>query len=113
MLITAAVFALSHLAQSHFFPSETTRAMVTVLFIAFLVDQFLYLLTRSLALVALGHGLSSAVLLAETGTLYSTKGALFWLATATLAVALLWSLIEMRRAPRSGSRVWLRLVPDD
>ncbi len=113
MMITAAAFALSHLAQGHFFPSETTRAMVAILFVAFLVDQFLYLLTRSLALVALGHGLSSAVMLAQAGTLYTTKGALFWLATATLVVGLVWSLLEMRRAPYSGARVWLRLVPDD
>lgn len=112
MLLTSAGYTAAQAAQWHLMFPGGPSALV-LLFTSFLVLQFLYLITRSLWLVALAHCLNSAVMLVEAGRIHTTMDITFWIGAVTLGLLLLWSIADMRRPDRHGARIWIKLIPDD
>lgn len=102
MLVTAAAFALYHLAHWHFFPDGTQPLWLLLLFLAFLINLALYLFTRSLVLVALSHSLGGAGGLASAGTWFDRIDFVFVLAILIVGAILIWSIIDQRRIVRPG-----------
>lgn len=113
--ITAAAFSLYHLGQFYFFPAGTDPLWLILLFIVFAADLLIYLVTRSLMLVAIGHCVSGAVNMARAGTYFDGIGFVFFATIALLGFIFLWSVFETARhsAPAGRGQSWLRLAPED
>lgn len=114
--IAALLFALYHLTQYYFFPTGTQLPWLIALFAIFVADMLLYLITRSLGLVALGHCVGGAVGMASAGTYFPGMDFVFFVTIVIIGALLVWSILDRKRhdgaADESGT-VWLRLVPSE
>lgn len=111
--VAAALFSLYHLTQYYFFPSGTEPLWLLLLFLAFVGDMLLYLLTRSLGLVALGHCVGGAVGMASAGTYFDGMDFVFFVTIFIVGALLVWSLIDRARHDGTDAEsqgVWLKLT---
>lgn len=92
--ITALMFSLYHLAHFYFFPAGTTPIFLVGLFAAFAVDLLLYLLTRSLFLVAFEHSIAGAVNMAAQGTYHDGMDFVFYLTIVIVSATVLYGLFD-------------------
>lgn len=110
----ATAFSLYHLFQWHFFPDGTEPLWLLLLFVAFAADLVVYLLSRSLMLVALAHSLSGAAGMASAGTYFDEVDFVFFATIIIVGGLLIWSLFDRRgaRPASEGSDAWLTLKPE-
>jgi membrane protease YdiL (CAAX protease family) len=71
LVVTAALFALYHLAGFYYFPAGVTLRLQVLLFASFAASLLLYLWTENLILVAMTHNVGGSVGLAVNGTLFN------------------------------------------
>lgn len=106
---TAAVFSLYHLTQWFFFAEGTQPGYLVLLFVAFMADLAVYLLSRSLGLIMLSHSVSGAVNIARTGTWYDDTGFVFWVTLVLVGGIFAFAALGDRRHRVAGDGHWLRL----
>jgi len=107
------LFALYHLTQYYFFPTGTEPVWLAALFAIFVADMLLYLLTRSLGLVALAHSAGGAIGLASAGTYFPGMDFVFFATIAIVGALLVWSGLDRKRHDGivdEQERVWLKLT---
>ena len=115
LVVTAALFAMYHLAGFYYFPAGLTLRLQILLFCSFVASLLLYLWTENLILVALAHNVGGSVGLAVNGTLFNQVDELL-LVTALLMAGLFAYMIayEVRhwaRPYRDGW--WLRVQVEE
>ena len=97
IIVTALLFSLYHLAHFYFFPAGTTPIFLVGLFAAFACDLLLYLLTRSLLLIAFVHSISGAVNMAAQGTYHDSVDFVFYLTIAIVSAILMYAVLDHRK----------------
>jgi hypothetical protein len=115
LVVTAALFALYHLAGFYYFPAGLTLRMQVLLFCSFLANLLFYLWTENLILVALAHTIGGSVGLAVNGTLFSEADELL-IVTAVIMAGLVaymttYEVRHRQRPYRAGW--WLRAEIED
>lgn len=111
VIATAALFALYHLTQYHYFPGGTTLRMQIVLFIAFIFNILLYLWSESVFFVSILHSVNGAVGLLTNGTIFNEIDFLFYLTLLIIGGLLAYYIFEEIRRRKSGEfnqNWWLR-----
>jgi len=114
LVVTAALFALYHLAGFYYFPAGVTLRLQVLLFASFLASLLLYLWTENLILVALAHNVGGSVGLAVNGTLFNQVDELLAITVLLIGGLLIYMIVfEVRhrsRVPRDGW--WLSVQTD-
>ncbi|MCP4544473.1 MAG: CPBP family intramembrane metalloprotease [Chloroflexi bacterium] len=107
LVVTAALFALYHLASFYYFPAGLTLQLQVFLFASFLVNLLLYLWTENLILVALVHTIGGSVGLAVNGALFNQVDELL-IITAIIMIGLFAYMItyEIRHRERPYRAGW-------
>ena len=111
--IAAALFSLYHMTQYYFFPSGTEPIWLLLLYVAFIGDLLVYLVTRSLGLVALGHCLTGAVGMASAGTYFDGIGFVFFATIIIIGALFAWTILDRKRHDGAAGQAdgnWLQLV---
>ncbi len=102
--LTALLFSLYHLAHFYFFPAGTTPVFLVGLFAAFAIDLLLYLLTRSLFLIAFVHSISGAVNMAAQGTYHDGVDFIFYLTIVIVSAIIIYGVLDHRNLLRRGKK---------
>ena len=102
IIVTALMFSLYHLAHFYFFPAGTKPIFLLGLFAAFACDLLLYLLTRSLLLVAFAHCISGAANMAAQGTYHDGVDFIFFLTIVIVSATVLYGVIDHRNLKRKN-----------
>ncbi len=107
LTVTAALFALYHLAGFYYFPAGLTLQLQITLFATFLVNLLLYLWTENLILVAMVHTIGGSVGLVVNGALFNQVDELL-VVTAIIMTGLFAYMIgyEMRHRGRLYRAGW-------
>lgn len=98
--ITALLFSLYHIAHFHFFPAGTEPLFLGLLFVSYLWNLLLYVMTRSILLVAFQHSVGGAVAMAAKGTYHDGLDFLFFLTILIVGGMVVYSLFDQRRVRR-------------
>jgi hypothetical protein len=114
LAVTAALFAIYHLAAFYYFPAGVTLRLQVLLFASFMANLLLYLWTENLILVALAHNVGGSIGLAVNGTLFSQVDELLMVTVVLIAGLVAYMVVyELRhkaRLYRDGW--WLRVQID-
>jgi|GEM_PF-1124503 len=106
LVVTAALFALYHLAGFYYFPAGVTLRLQVLLFASFVASLLLYMWTENLILVAMAHNVGGSVGLAVNGTLFNQADELLVITVLLMAGLLAYMVaFEVRhrtRVPRHG-----------
>jgi len=102
VIVTALLFSLYHLAHFYFFPAGTTPIFLVGLFAAFACDLLLYILTRSLLLVAFVHSISGAVNMAAQGTYHDSVDFVFYLTIVIVSAILIYAFLDHQKLVRQN-----------
>jgi hypothetical protein len=107
LVLTAALFALYHLAGFYYFPAGLTLRLQVLLFASFVVSQLLYLWTENLILVALAHTVNGSVGLAVNGTLFNQIDELLIVTVVLMAGLFAYMIVyEIRHRGRAYREGW-------
>jgi hypothetical protein len=114
LVVTAALFALYHLAGFYYFPAGVTPRLQVLLFASFMANLLLYLWTENLILVALAHNVGGSIGLAVNGTLFNQVDELL-VVTVLLMVGMLAYMIvfELRHRLRVYRDDWWLTVQSE
>ncbi|MGB9299266.1 MAG: hypothetical protein WCD51_01605 [Anaerolineae bacterium] len=107
LVVTAALFALYHLAGFYYFPAGLTLRLQVLLFASFAASLLLYLWTENLILVAMAHNVGGSVGLAVNGTLFNQVDELLVVTVLLMAGLLAYMIVfEVRHRTRVHRDGW-------